>query len=89
MKKISYFCRLLLCACICTALMGAYFSPEVRSILELPSIYYLHPGQDKVLPNLTKENVSLSGENVQVRSSSDREPVRLWRHAGGRRWRRS
>ncbi len=71
MKKISYFCRLLLCACICTALMGAYFSPEVRSILELPSIYYLHPGQDKVLPNLTKENVSLSGENVQVRSSSD------------------
>lgn len=70
-KKASYWIRSVIAAGACVFALGLYCSPQMETIRSLADTYYLQPGQTRELPFLNEHSLSVEGESVEVRSSSD------------------
>lgn len=70
MKKLGLVLRYLICIILCTLIIGAYFSPQMQSVRNLPEAFYLQEGQSHTV-DISSDFLSIKGDSAQVRASSD------------------
>lgn len=71
MKKVGYWIRTFCATALCAALAAGYFSPQMQTIRSLPDAYYLQLGQNKVIEELSQNDITIRGESVEVRANGD------------------
>lgn len=56
---------------VCIGLLAFYFSPQMQAVRMIPKVFYMQEGQTRRLPDINMMGVSVTGDSVEARMSSD------------------